>query len=71
MLFAIGMPPSLSVEQQQMLITQVQRQQQQIQKLQQQVQQITQQQTTEEQIPVFVAPPANTQKLRHSEAYLR
>ena len=64
-------PQSLTLEQQQMLMKQVQIQQQQIVKLQEQVQQFAQQQTVLENTPMFVNPPTNTQKLRHSEAYLR
>jgi len=62
----------LSHDQQQVLIAQVQRQQQQIQQLQQQVHQLHQQkQQAEDKPPVFITPPTSTQKLRHSEAYLR
>ena len=69
----------LSLEKQQLLISQVQRQQQQIQKLQSQVQQLVVQQQQQKALeekreleaPVFVAPPVNNLKLRHSEAYLR
>ena len=74
---------SLTIEQQQMLLQQVQRQQQQIQKMQLQLQQMAtqqqqqqqqqqqKQQTQSDDSPMFVDPPPNTTKVRHSEAYLR